>query len=221
LGKIVNFIYLGLQVKGEENYTKIKKNIADSLKVIKEEFEFDSKSEINQLIKNIGDVKNYELPSNWKYPHKAHKNLWHCTTLFKGKTKFSEIEKTDEYKQFIQGEKVPIKLLGIVYVPESSVVMIIKVDKNIKINNAYPHITGFIKDFAPKYSNNIMENIMQNKDIKSIYDIMMNSDDSKYTGKLDLIHSEVIEIDGYEYDAYVRFFEEPVELESTMNAFEQ
>ena len=221
LGKIVDFIYLGLQVKGEENYTKIKKNIADSLKAIEEEFEFDSKSEINQLIKNIGDVKNYELPSKWKYPHIAHKNLWHCTTLFKGKTKFSEIEKTDEYKQFIQGEKVPIKLLGIVYVPESSVVMIIKVDKNIKIKNAYPHITGFIKDFAPKYSNNIMENIMQNKDIKSIYDGMMNSDDSKYTGKLDLIHSEVIEIDGYEYDAYVRFFEKPVELESTMNAFEK
>ena len=221
LGKIVDFIYLGLQIKGEENYTKIKKNIANSLKAIEEEYQFEKSSEIKKLIEYIGDVKNCELPSKWKYPHIAHKNLWHCTTLFKGKTKFNEISKTEEYEQFIQGEKVMIKLLGIVYVPESSIVMIIKVDKNIKIKNTYPHVTGFIADFKPKYSNDIMEKIMKNKDIKSVYDEMMNNSDSKYKGKISLINCEIIEIEGYEYDAYVKFFDEPVELESTMNAFEK
>ena len=220
LGKIENFIYLGLQIKGEENYTKIKENIANSLKKIEEEFKIDNSKEIKELIKCIGEVKSYELPSKWKYPHVAHKNLWHCTTLFKGRTKFSDIAKTEEYKQFIQGEKVMIKLLGIVYVPESAIVMIIKVDKNIKINNTYPHVTGFIKDFAPKYSNNIMENIMKNNKIKSVYDKLMSSDGCKLDGK-ECLFSDSIEIDGYSYNAYVKYLEEPVDLESTMNAFEK
>ena len=220
LGKIENFIYLGLQIKGEENYTKIKENISNSLKKIEEEFKFGKNEEINELIKCIGDVKSYELPDKWKYPHIAHKNLWHCTILFKGRTKFSEIANTEEYKQFIQGEKVMIKLLGIAYVPKSSIVMIIKVDKNIKIKNDYPHVTGFIKDFAPKYSNNIMENIMKDKDIKNIYDKLMK-EDSKLSDEENLLFSCEIKIDGKSYTAYVRYLEEPVELESSMHAFEK
>ena len=219
LGKIEDFVYLGLFVKGEENYTKIKENIANSLKKIKDQFKPENIDEINQLIKCIENVKHYELPTEWKYPHVAHKNLWHCTTLFKGKQKFSEIAKTDEYKQFIQGEKVMIKLLGVVYVPESTIVMIIKLDKNIKIKNTYPHITGFIKDFAPKYSNNVMECIMKNKEIKGVYDSLIKEDEYKLSGK-ECYHEE-IEIDDYAYDAYIRFLEKPIELDSTMNAFEK
>ena len=220
LGKIENFIYLGLLIKGEENYIKIKENISNSLKQIKEKFNLGKIKEIDELIKCIGDVKNCELPDKWKYPHVAHKNMWHCTTLFKGKTKLSEISKTEEYKQFIQGEKVEVKLLGIAYVPHSSIVMIIKVDKNVKIKNAYPHVTGFIRDFAPKYSNNIMENIMKNKDIKNIYDKLMN-EDTKLSEKDIKLYTSKIEIDGKTYNAYVKYFDESVELESYMNAFEK
>ena len=220
-GKIENFVYLGLQIKGKENYIKIKENISKSLEKMEKKFKFGKSTEINELIKCIKDVEKCELPSGWKYPHIAHKNLWHCTTLFKGKTKLREIEKKEEYQQFIQGEKVMIKLLGIAYVPESSIVMIIKVDKAIKISNTYPHITGFIKDFKPKYSNDIMENIMKNKEIKSIYDNLLNSEECKLKGKKSLLFNEKIEIEGYDYDAYVNFLEEPVDLESTMNAFEK
>ena len=220
LGKIENFIYLGLLIKGEDNYIKIKENISNSLKKIEEKFKLEDPKEINELIKCIGEVKNYELPSKWKYPHIAHKNLWHCTTLFRGRTNYREIAKTDEYKQFIQGEKVIIKLLGIVYVPESAIVMIIKVDKNVKIQNTYPHVTGFIKDFAPKYSNNIMQNIMENKEIKNVYDKLINNEDTKLNAK-ECLFSEEIDIDGYVYNAYVNYLENPVELESTMHAFEK
>ena len=220
LGKIENFIYLGLLIKGEENYTKIKENISKSLKEIKEKFKLEKIEEIDELIKCIGDVKNCDLPDKWKYPHVAHKNMWHCTTLYKGKTKFSEIIKSEEYKQFIQGEKVEVKLIGIAYVPHSSIVMIIKVDKNVKIKNAYPHVTGFIRDFAPKYSNNIMENIMKNRDIKNIYNKLMN-EDAKLSEKDIKLYTEKIEIDGKSYNAYVKYFCESVELESHMNAFEK
>jgi hypothetical protein len=219
LGKIEDFVYLGLLVKGEENYIKIKENISNSLNSLKEDFELDKNNELEQLIKCIGEVKNCDLPDKWKYPHLAHKNSWHCTILFKGRTKFKEICDTEEYKQFIQGEKVKIKLLGVVYVPKSAIVMIIKVDNNIKIKNTYPHITGFVKDFAPKYSNNIMEEIMENKDIKNIYDQLMSNktlSEDEY-----LSYSDEIKIEGKKYEAYVRYLEEPVEIESVMNAFEK
>ena len=220
LGKIEDFVYLGLLVKGKDNYIKVKENISKSLKTLKEKCKLDKSEEINELIKCIGEVNECELPEKWKYPHVAHKNSWHCTILFKGRTKLREISNTDEYKQFIQGEKVTIKLLGVVYVPKSSIVMIIKVDNNVKIKNEYPHITGFIKDFPPKYSNNIMENIMKNKEIKKIYDKLM-SKDGKLDGKESLVFSDEIKIDGKSYNAYVNYLEEPIEIESIMNAFEK
>ena len=98
--------------------------------------------------------------------------------------------------------------------------MIIKVDKNVKIQNTYPHVTGFIKDFAPKYSNNIMQNIMENKEIKNVYDKLINNKDTKLNAK-ECLFSEEIDIDGYVYNAYVNYLENPVELESTMHAFEK
>ena len=135
LGKIKDFIYLGLLIKGEDNYIKIKENISLSLKNIKEKYDLGKSEEINELINCIDQFKGSKLPKDWKYPHKAHKNLWHCTTLFKGKGRYNEIINTEEYKQFIEGENVVIKLIGIVYVPRCSIVMIIKVDDNISIKN--------------------------------------------------------------------------------------
>ena len=218
LGKIKDFVYLGLLIKGEENYIKIKQNISSSLKNIKDKFDLGKSEEINELINCLEKYKSCNLPKDWKYPHKAHKNLWHCTTLFKGKAKYNEIAKTEEYNQFIEGENVNIKLLGVIYVPNSSIVMIINVEKKISIKNKYPHITGFIKDFKPKYSNDIMECVMENKNINKSYEILMDGK-SKLDGK-DNLFCEKIEIDKKSHLAYVKFLEEPVDLTSCMHAFE-
>jgi hypothetical protein len=219
LGKIKDFIYLGLLVKGEENYVKIKENISSSLKIIKEKFDLGKSDEINELIKCLEKFKSCDLPKNWKYPHRAHKNLWHCTTLFKGKGKYNEIAKTDQYKQFIEGEEVKIQLIGIVYVPNGSIVMIIKLDNKISIKNKYPHITGFIKDFAPKYSNNVMECVMENKNINRTYETLM---DGKLKSDLkENLFCEKIEIEKKSHVAYVKFFDVPVDLASYMHAFEK
>jgi hypothetical protein len=218
LGKIKDFVYLGLLIKGEENYIKIKQIISSSLKNIKDKFDLGKSEEINELINCLEKYKSCNLPKDWKYPHKAHKNLWHCTTLFKGKAKYNEIAKTEEYNQFIEGENVNIKLLGVIYVPNSSIVMIINVEKKISIKNKYPHITGFIKDFKPKYSNDIMECVMENKNINKSYEILMDGK-SKLDGK-DNLFCEKIEIDKKSHLAYVKFLEEPVDLTSCMHAFE-
>ena len=219
LGKIKDFIYLGLQVKGEENYIKIKENISSSLKIIRDKFNLGKSDEMNELINCIGKYKSCNLPKNWKYPHRAHKNLWHCTTLFKGREKYNVIAKTEQYQQFIEGEEVKIELIGVIYVPNGAIVMIIKLDNEIKVGNKYPHITGFIKDFPPKYSNNIMECVMKNKDINKSYEALMN-------GKLKLdekenLFSEKIEIEKKYYVAYVKFLDTPADLSSNMHAFEQ
>ena len=219
LGKIKDFIYLGLLIKGEDNYIKIKENISLSLKNIREKYDLGKSEEINELINCIDQFKGSKLPKDWKYPHKAHKNLWHCTTLFKGKGRYNEIINTEEYKQFIEGENVVIKLIGIVYVPRCSIVMIIKVDDKISIKNKYPHITGFIKDFPPKYSNNIMECIMENKEINNAYKLLMEGK-TKLNEK-DSIFCEKIEIDRKSHNAYVKFLGESVDLSSIMHAFEK
>jgi hypothetical protein len=219
LGKIKDFVYLGLLIKGEENYTKMKKIISSSLRNIKDKFDLEKSEEINELISCLEKYKSCNLPKNWKYPHKAHKNLWHCTTLFKGSKKsFGEIAKTEEYNQFIEGETVNIKLIGVAYVPNSAIVMIIKVDNKIRINNKHPHVTAFIKDFPPKYSNTILEGIMQNKTINKSYEILIEGK-SKLDGKESLF-CEKIEIDKKFHLAYVKFLEEPVDLTSCMHAFE-
>ena len=218
LGKIKEFVYLGLLVKGEDNYTKIKQSISQTLKSINEKYKLEKSSEIKELIKCIEQYKKCDLPKGWKYPHREHKNMWHCTTLFKGKEKLSKISNTDEYKQFIEGEKVNIKLKGIIYVPSSTIVMIIKIEDGIKINNKFPHITGFVKDFKPKHSNDVMECVMEKKDIKNCYDKLMKGDDK--LDEKERLFCEKIEIDGYSYNAYINFFEESVDISSCMHAFE-
>jgi len=218
LGKIKDFVYLGLLIKGEENYIKIKENISSSLKKIKDKFDLGKSEEINELIACIEKYKSCNLPKDWRYPHRAHKNMWHCTTLFKGKAKYNEIAKTEEYNQFIEGENVNVKLIGVVYVPNGSIVMIINIDNKISIKNKYPHVTGFIKDFQPKYSNDIMECIMKNKNINKSYEILMAGKE-KLSEKENL-YCEKIEIDKKSYLAYVKFLEEPVDLTSCMHAFE-
>ena len=94
--------------------------------------------------------------------------------------------------------------------------MIIKLDNKISIKNKYPHITGFIKDFPPKYSNNIMECIMDNKTINKSYEILMQGK-SKLDEK-EISFCEKIEIDKKYHMAYVKFLEESVDLTSCMHA---
>ena len=48
LGKIKDFVYLGLLINGEENYIKIKQSISSSLKIFKDKYSLKS-SEINEI----------------------------------------------------------------------------------------------------------------------------------------------------------------------------
>ena len=97
--------------------------------------------------------------------------------------------------------------------------MIIKIDDKISIKNKFPHITGFVKDFAPKYSNNVIECVMKNKDINKSYQILMDGKEKLNVN--DSLFCEKIEIEKESYNAYVKFLDSPVNLSSYMHAFEK
>ena len=61
---------------------------------------------------------------------------------------------------------------------------------------------------------------MGNKEIKSIYDKLMSDDDCKISEK-ECLYSDEIKIEGKKHVAYVKYLEEPIEIESVMNAFEK
>ena len=215
LGKVNNFIYLGVLFKGEENYVKIRTKISDGLKILKDNLNIEN-DEIDNLINLIKIVKEFELPSNWKFPHKAHKNLWHSTLLFKGNKSINEIKNDKSYLQFKEGEINKVKFIGLVYIPNRTIVMIINFSNGIVSNNKYPHVTAFINQYPPKASNDVLEKILLNEDALEKYNniIKENTNEGEFIKKYD------IKINKENVDGYLILFEKSVEIEGIMHAFE-
>ena len=215
LGKVNNFIYLGVLFKGEENYVKIRTKISDGLKILKDNLNIEN-DEIDNLINLIKIVKEFELPSNWKFPHKAHKNLWHSTLLFKGNKSINEIQNDKSYLQFKEGEINKVKFIGLVYIPNRTIVMIIKFSNGIVSNNKYPHVTAFINQYPPKASNDVLEKILLNEDALEKYNniIKENTNEGEFIKKYDL------KINKENVVGYLILFEKSVEIEGIMHAFE-
>ena len=215
LGKVNNFIYLGVLFKGEENYVKIRTKISDGLKILKDNLNIEN-DEIDHLINLIKIVKEFELPSNWKFPHKAHKNLWHSTLLFKGNKSINEIQNDKSYLQFKEGEINKVKFIGLVYIPNRTIVMIIKFSNGIVSNNKYPHVTAFINQYPPKASNDVLEKILLNEDDLEKYNniIKENTNEGEFIKKYD------IKINKENVVGYLILFEKSVEIEGIMHAFE-
>ena len=215
LGKVNNFIYLGVLFKGEENYVKIRTKISDGLKILKDNLNIEN-DEIDNLINLIKIVKEFELPSNWKFPHKAHKNLWHSTLLFKGNKSINEIKNDKSYLQFKEGEINKVKFIGLVYIPNRTIVMIINFSNGIVSNNKYPHVTAFINQYPPKASNDVLEKILLNEDALEKYNniIKENTNEGEFIKKYDM------KINKENVVGYLILFEKSVEIEGIMHAFE-
>lgn len=219
--KTTNFIYLGVLLQGEQFYVKFKSKISSSLKKVKETFSGSIEPEINELISSIEIVKGITLPSGWKYPHKMHKNLWHCTTLYKGNVSFDKVRNKVEYKEFIEGKEIPVKILGLIYVPKKIIVSIIKLEGASSVNE-FTHVTTFINGYPPKKANEVMKEVFGEKGnpaIKKVYNDKMNNEIN--TSTKDFISMENIKIDEKNVKAYVVLYEQELELEGEMHAFEQ
>ena len=224
ISKVRNFIYLGVLIKGEKNYVKFKSKLAYALKLLVTSIPALSaqhKTEIESLVKCIQIVKGFALPQGWKYPHNCHKNLWHCTTLYKGHHSVDKVSHMEEYKQFELGKAVTVKVIGVVYVPGKILVSLVKLGEDCSSVNKHTHITTLINGFAPKKANDVIKALFDkgNDDVKEEYTKRMEMKD-KVEKKEDIVQETEIEVDGEKMKCFVVVYGNEFVLNGIMNSFE-
>ena len=220
---IHNFIYLGIMINNQDFTVKIKSIIYKTLKNFKSKYNINN-NEIDDLIKTIQLVTQIILPKKWNYPHKYHNNLWHTTLLFKGNQPLSKVENLPQFKQFEEGKLCKINIIGIIYIPECLIVLIIKLPNDVYSVNKFPHITAFIGKYPPKFSNNVMEEILKNSELKNLYDKIMKNDneDSIDTNLNEENYFNLnININDEDVSAYIYLTKKELIIEGNMHAFEK
>ena len=229
LSKVTNFIYLGILIKGEKNYVKFKSKLTYAFKLLLTHLTtlntvntVQYKNEIELLIACTQIVKGYALPNGWKYPHNIHKNLWHCTTLFKGSQPVDKVLHMEEYKQFELGKSVSVKVIGVVYVPMKIVVSLVKLGEECLSVNKYTHVTTFINGFAPKKANDVTKALFDkgNDEVKEEYMKRMAMKEEKVEKKEDVVKEKEIEVDGVRMKCYVVIYGNEFILNGMMYSFE-
>jgi len=93
------------------------------------------------------------LKTSFKYPA-----THHITTFF--------VKKLDEifFTNFEEGLSIPIEVLAMAYVPDKIICGVCLPDPNmIDIENKIPHMTLFVQDWAPRFSNNLLQALFTDK----------------------------------------------------------
>ena len=230
--KLKNFIYLAIIFRGDNTCFKIKPKIYKTLKSIIQKFnDFSSeeeKKEIKDLSSAIQIIKGTDLPKGWAFPHKMRGNYWHITTLYKGNKSLEEIGKNLAYQQYIENKKIFVTVIGLVYVPEGIICLLIKLNDGIICSGNYPHMTIIKNKYPPKYSNIVIKECLKIKEIKNKYDkkISEKKEDEENINtnndnKGDLIYRKQIKIDEIFVLVYFVLFEKSFEVQGIMHAFEK
>ena len=165
--------------------TEIKSNpFLDSKKVVflgLELSDFDVDSKILKMLHEASELIWYHIKdpyidefyndvynpyTNWRYP-----KTFHITTLYIG----NDIsQKKDEiYLNYKDRVSVIIDFVGIIIVPYKLVACICFPDYNVK--NKIPHMTTFIDQWEPKYSNDVLESIFINGELKKEFETVFRN----------------------------------------------
>ena len=156
-------------------------------------------------------------------------NFWHITTLYKGDKPFEEIENHLAYKQYYENRNIFVTVIGLVYVPEGILCLLIKLNDDIVCNGEYPHMTIIRNKYPPKYSNLVIKECLKIKEFKYEYDKRVknltnnegNNGIISTTKKEDFIQRKQIVIDDNKVIAYFMLFEKSLDVKGTMHAFER
>ena len=231
--KLKNFIYIAIICRGSNTCFKIKPKIYKTLKAILQKFpDFyseEEKNEIKELSSSIQIIKSMDLPKGWNFPHKMRGNYWHITTLYRGNKSFEEFEKNLAYQQYVEDKKVFVTVIGLVYVPEGIMCLLIKLNDGIICSGNYPHMTIMRNKYPPKYSNTVIKECMKIKEIKNKYDKIISGekgDDENVIStnndkKDDYIIRKQIKIDESLVFVYFVLFEKAFDVQGIMHAFEK
>ena len=228
--KLKNFIYVAIIFKGDNTCFKLKPKIFKTLKSILQKFSSfsteEEKNEIKNLSKSIQIIRGIELPKGWNFPHKMRGNYWHITTLYRGDKSFEEIENHLAYKQYVEDKNIFVTVIGLVYVPEGIMCLLIRLNDGIVCNGEYPHMTIIRNKYPPKYSNLVIKECLKLKELKYQYDksININQDNMSEistTKKENFIQRKQIVVDENKVIVYFVIFEKPFDVKGTMHAFER
>ena len=154
-------------------------------------------------------------------------NYWHITTLYRGNKSFDEVEKNLAYQQYIENKKIFASIIGLVYVPEGILCLLIKLNDGIVCSGNYPHMTIMRNKYPPKYSNTIIKECLKVKEIKYKYDKKISEEKEKEEintndeNKGDYIQRKQIKVDENLVMVYFILFEKSFDVQGTMHAFEK
>ena len=231
--KLKNFIYIAIIFMGDKTCFKIKPKIYKSLKLILQKFpdlnSEEEKKEIKDLISATQIIKSIDLPKGWNFPHKMRGNCWHITTLYRGNKSFEEVEKNLAYQQYAENKKVFVSVIGLVYVPEGIMCLLIKLNDGIICSGNFPHMTIMRNKYPPKYSNTVIKECLKIKELKKQYDKKISGEKDEEEddittsseNKGDFIRKKQIKIDENFVIVYFVLLEKPFDVQGTMHAFEK
>ena len=232
--KLKNFIYIAIIFMGDKICFKIKPKIYKSLKLILQKFpdlnSEEEKKEIKDLASALQIIKSIDLPKGWNFPHKMRGNYWHITTLYRGNKSFEEVEKNLAYQQYAEDKKVFVSVIGLVYVPEGILCLLIKLNDGIICSGNFPHMTIMRNKYPPKYSNTVIKECLKIKELKKKYDKKISGEkdeeeedeiSTSTEAKGDFIRKKQIKIDENFVIVYFVLFEKPFDVQGTMHAFER
>ena len=149
------------------------------------------------------------------------------TTLYKGDKPFKEIENHLAYQQYFENKNIFVTVIGLVYVPEGILCLLIKLNDGIICSGEYPHMTIVRNKYPPKYSNLVIKECLKFKDIKNEYDKRINKDKENNnevistSKKEDFIERKQIVVDENKVIAYFVLFEKSFDVKGIMHAFER
>jgi len=232
--KLKNFIYIAIIFMGDKICFKIKPKMYKALKLILQKFpdinSEEEKKEIKDLASALQIIKSIDLPKGWNFPHKMRGNYWHITTLYRGNKSFEEVEKNLAYQQYAEDKKVFVSVIGLVYVPEGILCLLIKLNDGIICSGNFPHMTIMRNKYPPKYSNTVIKECLKIKELKKKYDKKISGEkdeeeedeiSTSTEAKGDFIRKKQIKIDENFVIVYFVLFEKPFEVQGTMHAFER
>ena len=228
--KLKNFIYIAIIFRGDNTCFKIKPKIYKTLKLILQKYtDFyseEEKKEIKDLASSIQIIKKTDLPKGWVFPHKMRGNYWHITTLYRGNKTFEEVEKNLAYQQYAENKKIFVSIIGLIYVPEGILCLLIRLNDGIICSGNYPHMTIIRNKYPPKYSNTVIKECLKIKEIKNKYDqkLLKEKEEEINTNnenKGDYIQRKQIKVDENLVIAYFILFEKSFDVQGTMHAFER
>lgn len=156
------------------------------------------------------DFNKGKLTLPWHSPD-SDDNEYHSTTLYKGPRPVEEVQNDLPYIEFVEGAPARITALGVGYISEGIIFLIVNTDKYS--NNSYKHVTIALNTLQAKHSNDVLISLFdKGGDLGGLRDIIFDGKPTPFTAELS------VNVEGKAYTCYVDKFINPIVINAKMHA---